>query len=282
MAVRAIDVHVHPSTREWLVEGMGPLREATEKHFKVDLPVRSVDEMAAEFLADEVLAVLLAFDAESGTGLPPVTNDFVAGCVARHPDAFLGFASVDPWKGRAAVDELRRAVTELGLIGLKLHPSAQGFAPNDQRAYPLYEAAAELDIPVLFHTGTTGFGAGLAGGAGVKLGYSRPILLDDVAADFPQLTIVGAHPSWPWQDEMLAVMGHKANVWVDLSGWSPRLWSPELRDAVLGPLQDRALFGTDYPFISFQKWLRAFQAYEPEPEVETKILRGNAARLLGL
>jgi predicted TIM-barrel fold metal-dependent hydrolase len=282
LAVRAIDVHVHPSTREWLVDGMGPLREATEKHFRVDLPVRTVDEMADEFRADEVLAVLLAFDAESGTGLPPVTNDFVADCVARHPDAFLGFASVDPWKGRAAVAELRRAVTDLGLVGLKLHPSAQAFAPNDTRAYPIYEAAAELDIPVLFHTGTTGFGAGLPGGAGVKLGYSRPILLDDVAADFPQLTIVGAHPSWPWQDEMLAVMGHKTNVWLDLSGWSPRLWSPELRDAVLGPLQDRALFGTDYPFISFEKWLRAFQAHEPDPEVETKILRGNAARLLGL
>jgi predicted TIM-barrel fold metal-dependent hydrolase len=281
LAVRAIDVHVHPSTKEWLVDGMGPLREATERHFKVELPVRSVDEMADEFRADEVLAVLLAFDAESGTGLPPVTNDFVAECVERHPDAFLGFASVDPWKGRAAVAELQRAVTDLGLLGLKLHPSAQGFAPNDTRVYPIYEAAAELDIPVLFHTGTTGFGAGIPGGAGVKLGYSRPIFLDDVAADFPQLTIVGAHPSWPWQDEMLAVMQHKTNVWVDLSGWSPRLWSPALRDAVLGPLQDRALFGTDYPFIRFEKWLRAFQAYEPTPEVETKILRGNAERLLG-
>jgi predicted TIM-barrel fold metal-dependent hydrolase len=238
--------------------------------------------MAAEFAADEVLAVLLAFDAESGLGLPPVTNDFVADCVARHPDRFLGFASVDPWKGRAAVAELRRAVTDLGLVGLKLHPSAQAFAPNDTRCYPLYEAAAELDIPILFHTGTTGLGAGLPGGAGVKLGYSRPILLDDVAADFPQLTIVGAHPSWPWQDEMLAVAQHKTNVWIDLSGWSPRLWSPELRDAVLGPLQDRALFGTDYPFIRFDKWLRAFQAHDPSPEVETKVLRGNAERLLGL
>lgn len=282
MAVRAIDVHVHPSTEEWLVEAMGPLRAATEAHFRVELPVRTVDEMAAEFAADEVRAVLLAFDAGSGLGLPPVTNEFVAECVARHPDTFLGFASVDPWRGRAAVAELRRAITDLGLVGLKLHPSAQGFAPNDRRFYPLYEAAAELDVPVLFHTGTTGLGAGLPGGAGIKLGYSRPILLDDVAADFPQLAIVAAHPSWPWQDEMLAVAQHKTNVWLDLSGWSPRRWSPALRDAVLGPLQDRALFGTDYPFIRFDKWLRAFQAYDPDPEVEAKLLRGNAERLLGL
>src|SRR5690606_16700765 len=187
-----------------------------------------------------------------------------------------------PWRGRAAVAELRRAITDLGLVGLKLHPSAQGFAPNDRRFYPLYEAAAELDVPVLFHTGTTGVGAGLPGGGGIKLGLSRPILLDSVAADFPELQIVAAHPSWPWQDEMLAVAQHKTNVWIDLSGWSPRRWSPPLRDAVLGPLQDRARFGTDYPFITHAKWRSAFLANEPADEVVEKVMRGNAARLLGL
>jgi uncharacterized protein len=280
--VRAIDIHVHPSTEEYLVDAMGPFREATERHFRTEIPVRTVAEMAEEFRADEVLAVLFAWDAESASGLPPVTNDFIAGCVEAHPDAFLGFASVDPWKGAAAVAELRRAVTDLGLRGLKLHPSAQAFSPDDPRFRPLYEAAVELGIPVLFHTGTTGLGAGLPGGGGIKLGYSRPILLDSVAADFPELTIVGAHPSWPWQDEMLAVAQHKTNVWIDLSGWSPRRWSPALTEAVLGPLQDRALFGTDYPFITFAKWLKAFRGHEPTPEIEEKILKGNAQRLLGL
>lgn len=282
MAIRAIDVHVHPSTAEWLVDGLGPFKDATEKHFRTEIPVRSVAEMADEFRADGVLAVLYAWDAESATGLPPTTNDFVASCVRDHPDAFVGFASVDPWKGRAAIAELRRAVVELGLIGLKLHPTAQGFAPNDERFYTLYAAAAELDIPIVFHTGTTGLGAGIPGGGGMKLGYSRPILLDDVAADFPELQIVGAHPSWPWQDEMLAVAQHKTNVWIDLSGWSPKRWSPDLARNVLGALSDRCLFGTDYPFISFTKWLDAFRTYEPSEELEAKILRGNAARLLGL
>jgi uncharacterized protein len=103
-----------------------------------------------------------------------------------------------------------------------------------------------------------------------------------VAADFPELQIVGAHPSYPWQDEMLAVAQHKTNVWVDLSGWSPRLWSPALRDAVLGWLQDRALFGTDYPFITHARWRKAFLAHEPSDEVVEKVTRANAARLLGL
>jgi len=281
MSPRAIDVHVHPSTREYVVDAMGHFREATERHFRTQIPVRTVDEMADEFRADDVMAVLLAWDARTASGLPPLTNDFVASCVERHPDVFLGFASVDPLMDGDAVVELRRAITELGLRGLKLHPSAQGFAPNERRFYDLYATAAELGVPVLFHTGTTGLGAGMPGGGGIKLGLSRPVLLDDVAADFPELTIIGAHPSWPWQDEMLAVAQHKTNVWIDLSGWSPRRWSPELTKAVLGPLQDRALFGTDYPFITFAKWLDAFRSHGAPPEVEEKILIGNANRLLG-
>ena len=280
--MRAIDFHVHLATREWMVDSLGPLREATVRHFRADVPIRSIDEMAEEFRADDLLGVLLAWDAESGMGLPALSNDFVAGCVEKHPDTFVGFASVDPWKGKAALVELRRAITELGLRGLKLHPSCQGFAPNDRRFYDLYATVVELGVPVIFHTGTTGLGAGVAGGGGIKLGYSRPVLLDDVAADFPELQIVAAHPSWPWQDEMLAVAQHKANVWLELSGWSPRRWSPELTKAVLGPLSDRALFGTDYPFIRFSKWLEAFHSHQPAPEVEQKILLGNARRLLGL
>jgi uncharacterized protein len=278
----AIDIHVHPSTHEWLVDSLGHFQEATERHFRTSVPVRSVDAMAEEFRADGVLAVLLGWDTETQTGLPPVPNDFIAGCVERHPDAFLGFAGVDPRKGGKAVAELRRAVADLGLRGLKLHPSAQGFAANDPLAYPVYEAATELGIPVLLHTGTTGLGAGLPGGGGIKLGYSRPILLDDVAADFPDLQIIAAHPSVPWQDEMIAVAQHKPNIWIDLSGWSPRLWAPSLKDAVFGSLQDRVLFGTDYPFITVAKWRKAFSAYDPPAGLEDKVLRANAARLLGL
>jgi predicted TIM-barrel fold metal-dependent hydrolase len=280
--VRAIDFHVHLSTHEWMEGSLGPMKEATERHFRTTVPIRTVDEMAEEFRRDDVLAVVLAWDAESGSGLPATTNDYVAECVARHPDAFIGFASVDPWKGKTALKEIRRAAGELGLRGLKFHPGCQQFAPNDQRHYPIYALAQELGLPCIFHTGTTGLGAGLPGGGGIKLGYCRPILLDDVAADFPDLQIVAAHPSWPWQDEMLAVAQHKTNVWLDLSGWSPRKWSPELTKAVLGPMQDRALYGSDYPFLTFSKWLDAFHGYQPPGEVEEKILVGNAKRLLHL
>lgn len=279
---RAIDVHVHPSTPEYVDAAMGHFGPACESYFRTTLPRHRVDEMAAVFRDADVLGVLLAWDAETHTKLPPVTNDFVAQCVRDHPDAFLGFASVDPLKGEAAVTELERAIRMLGLRGLKLHPSAQGFRPDDPAVAPVWEAARDLGVPVLVHTGTTGLGAGLPGGGGITLHQSNPMLFDVVAARFPELQIVMAHPAWPWQDEQLAVALHKPNTWIDLSGWSPRRFSPDLVRNIRGPLQDRVLFGTDYPFLTHSQWLDAWATLDVPDDVTEKVLLGNATRLLGL
>jgi predicted TIM-barrel fold metal-dependent hydrolase len=279
---RAIDVHVHPSTSEYLDDAMGHYGPACEAYFRTTLPRHSVAEMADVMRAADVRAVLLAWDAETHTGLPPVSNDFVARCVAEHPDAFLGFASVDPHKGADALAELERSVRTLGLRGLKLHPTAQAFRPDDDLAAPLFDLASDLGIPVTVHTGTTGLGAGMPGGGAMELGWSRPIHLDAVAARFPRLQIVMAHPAWPWQDEQLAVALHKANTWIDLSGWSPRHFAPQLVRDLQGRLQDRVLFGTDYPFITHEKWFAAFAQLGCSDEVTEKVLLRNAQRLLGL
>jgi uncharacterized protein len=280
--VRAIDVHVHPSTPEYVDDALGAFGPACESYFRTELPRHDVNEMAAVFRDADVLGVLFAWDAETHSGLPPVTNDFVAECARSHPEAFVGFASVDPLKGDAAVIELERAVRELGLRGLKLHPTAQGFRPDDRLAYPIYETAAALGIPVTVHTGTTGLGAGMPGGGGLKLELSRPIHLDAVAADFPDLQIVMAHPAWPWQDEQLAVALHKPNTWIDLSGWSPRRFAPDLVRNIKGQLQDRVLFGTDYPFLSHEQWFGAWASLEVPEAVTEKVFLSNAQRLLGL
>lgn len=278
----AIDVHVHPSTEEYLKSALGPFTEATEKYFRTSIPIITIDEMAAEFEADDVLAVLFAWDAETATGLPPVTNDYIADAVRAHPDRFRGFASVDPHKGDAAIAELDRAVSELGLIGLKTQAGAQDFRPDDRQFYPLWEKAAELGIPVLFHVGTTGLGAGTPGGMGVKLDNMRPIYVDTVAANFPDLKIIAAHPAWPWQDEMIAIALHKANVWIDLSGWSPKYFSEPLVREIKTRLQDRVMFGTDYPFITYHKWITAFDELGIPEDVRTKVIKTNAATLLGI
>ena len=261
---------------------MGDFGPACEAYFRTTLPRHDVHEMAEVFRAADVLGVLFAWDAETNTGLPPVTNDFVAECARDHPDAFLGFASVDPLKGDAAVAELERAVRQLGLRGLKLHPTAQGFRPDDRSVYPIYETASALGIPMTVHTGTTGLGAGMPGGRRLKLGLSRPMYLDSVAADFPDLQIVMAHPAWPWQDEQLAVALHKPNTWIDLSGWSPRRFAPDLVRNIQGALQDRVLFGTDYPFLSHEQWFGAWATLGVPDAVTEKVLVRNAQRLLGL
>jgi predicted TIM-barrel fold metal-dependent hydrolase len=194
----------------------------------------------------------------------------------------IPFGSVDPHGGAMAVRQARRLVTAKGVRGFKFHPSLQAFEPNDVRFYPLYEAIGELGVPALFHTGQTGIGAGLPGGRGIKLRYSAPMLLDDVAADFPHLTIVLAHPSVPWQDEAISIATHKANVYIDLSGWSPKYFPPELVRAAGGLLKRKVLFGSDFPVITPDRWRADFDALAIKDEVRPLILKDNAVRMLGL
>ena len=158
----------------------------------------------------------------------------------------------------------------------------QGFAPNDPQFYPLYAEIESLGVPALFHTGQTGIGAGLPGGRGIKLRLSDPMLVDDVAADFPELKIILAHPSVPWAASSISIATHKANVFIDLSGWSPKYFPPELVRAANSLLQDKVLFGTDYPLLTPQRWLSDFEALDIKPQVRPKILKDNAVKLLGL
>ena len=276
---RAIDVHIHPP---------GPTGESltssaeTQKYFKAAPPPASAEEMAEYYAKLDIFGVIFMIDDETVSGRPPTPNDYIADIVKRYPKQFTGFGSVDPWKGKAAVREIERC-RELGLIGMKFMPNMQQFYPNDERFYPLWETAQRLGMVVLIHSGTTGVGAGHPGGGGVKLKYSRPIpYIDDVAADFPELNIIMAHPSWPWQDEQLAMLVHKPNVYMDLSGWSPKYFQPSLVQYANSLIQDKVLFGSDYPVIMPERWLNDFEQAAFTPEVREKILYGNAAKLLGI
>ena len=280
-ALRGIDIHTHVPRRGG--RAADPRAAQKEQYFRSPTLGMTVEDMAEMYRRLEMMAVVFDIDKSTSSDDPFEGNDYVAEVAARFPDVFIGWASVDPWKGRDAVRELERAVTQLGLRGLKLHPITQAFFPNDERFYPLYGKAQELGIPIIFHTGHTGIGAGTPGGTGLKLKYSQPIpYLDDVAADFPNLTIIGAHPSWPWQEQMLSVALHKANVHIDLSGWSPKYFPPSLVQYANTLLQDKVLFGSDFPVISPERWLKDFEAAAFRDEVRPKILLENARRLLGL
>jgi predicted TIM-barrel fold metal-dependent hydrolase len=281
----AIDVHTHA---EVSATGGGSLsaelEEASSAYFKVEAGRRkpTLDEIAAHYRERRMAAVVFTVDAEAATGMPAVPNEEIAEAARRHPDALIPFASIDPARGRAGVRRVRRLVEEYGVRGFKFHPNVQAFFPNDRAVYPLYEAIEQCGAIALFHTGQTGIGAGAPGGGGIRLKYSNPLFVDDVAADFPQLSIILAHPSFPWQDEALAVATHKPRVHIDLSGWSPKYFPPQLVQYANTLLKDKVLFGTDYPLLTPERWLADFAKLPIKDEVRPLILKDNAARLLGL
>jgi uncharacterized protein len=236
--------------------------------------------MADEYRNWDLLGVLLAWDAETATGLPPLTNDRVAEICREYPEQFIGFASVDPHKPDAP-DELRRAVSELGLRGLKLHPQVQAFYPHDERYEPIWEVCEEFALPIVVHVGMTGLGACVPGGSGIAFEYGRPMFMDMVAAKHPRLTVVMAHFGYPWHLEVLASALHKTNVWVDLSGWRPRYIPPEVKRDAAGRLSDRFVWGSDYPMLDPGRILAEFDEMGLGDK-EEDVLKNNAARLLGL
>ncbi len=281
--VTAIDVHTHAEVSD---DGYPSLPEELEAgkvaYFGADAAPPTIDELAAYYRERRIAAVVFTVDAETATGHPPIPNEHVAEACARHDDILIPFASLDPNRGASAVRAARRLVEEHGVRGFKFHPSLQAFRPSDRLAYPLYEAITELGVPALFHSGQTGIGAGLPGGGGIRLRYSNPIELDDVAVDFPDLAIICAHPSVPWQDEAIAVATHKPNVYIDLSGWSPRYFPPQLVRQANSRLRHKVLFGSDYPVITPDRWLRDIEELDLKPEVLPLILKENAAKVLGL
>ncbi len=279
--MKAIDFHVHLPTPEWLDTSMRGYVEAAETYFRSKIARRSLAELAHEYDELDVVAVLLAWDAETATGRPRVPNELVARACSDHPKTFVGFGSVDPLKGERAVAELDR-IAELGLQGVKLHPSLQAFAPDDERHWPLYERCEELGLVLLFHTGTSGIGAGQPGGQGIRLDYARPIRLDAAAASFPDLKIIAAHFGYPWHLELLAMALHKTNIYIDISGWAPRYIPAEVLRDMKGRLQDQFLFGSDYPFLQPKRCLDELSALELPEAVLQKVLLDNGKRLLGL
>jgi len=277
--MRAIDTHIHVPRQPGLPEI--EIEAQLLRYFRAQPPPKDPAEMASRYRELDIYGVIFSVDTRTNTGEPPDSNDYVAGIVQQYPEQFMGFASVDPWMGKAAVLEVERSVQELGLRGLKLHPVHQAFFPNDTRFYPLYEKCDTLGIPVLFHSGYAGAGSGLPGGGGLKLKYSAPIPgIDDVAADFPNLTVIMAHPAWPWVEEQIAVALHKANVYLDLSGWSPRFIPEALVRETNTRLQNKVMFGSDYPFLQPDRWLLDFQALQIRDQVVEKVLLTNAKRAL--
>jgi predicted TIM-barrel fold metal-dependent hydrolase len=242
---------------------------------------RDAASLAEYYRSRKMACVIFTVD-ETLTGTPRLSNDEVVAFAKSNPDVAIPFASINPTRGQDAVREARRLVDAGAVRGLKLHPPIQEFFPNDRIAYPLYEVFAAAKLPVIFHTGHSGIGTGMRGGGGIRLKYGNPMHIDDVAVDFPDMPIVMAHPSFPWQDEAISICLHKPQVYIDLSGWSPKYFSPTLVQYANSLLKTKVMFGSDYPLLTPDRWLADFEKIAIKDDVRPLILKENAIRFLGL
>ncbi len=279
----ALDVHTHAerSDAEPQDPVTGEVLAAAARYFGGSPPQPSAQEVADYYRDRNMAAVIFTVDDEAGMGRKRISNREVLEAARANLDVLIPFVSIDPHKGKLGVREARELI-DAGARGFKFHPNTQAFWPNDRDVYPLYEVIAEAGLIALFHSGTTGIGAGMPGGGGVRLKYSNPMCVDDVAADFPGLDIILAHPSFPWQDEALAVAVHKPNVYIDLSGWSPKYFPEILVQYTNTRLKNKMLFGSDFPLITPDRWLSDFEQLPIKDEVRPLVLKQNAAKLLGL
>jgi predicted TIM-barrel fold metal-dependent hydrolase len=270
--MRIIDLHCYPNTEPW-IRSQGPYVEALAKYWKRAWTWKSEAEVIEEFKQAAVEAVLVAFDIESVTGS---MRD-------AHPGVILqAWGAVDPLKGDRAIEDAKEAIEKHKLFGFHFHPIMGHYSVDERRLYPLWETINALRVPVMIDVGTTGMGAGMPGGLGAVIRHAHPAAIDRLAADFPDLNVVAAHPGWPWTDEMLAVALHKGNVSWELSGWAPKYFPDALKRDIKGRLQDKIMFGSDYPSLPYERIFKEWRELNYSDELMEKIYHRNAERILSL
>ena len=238
-------------------------------------------DQAPEAMAPEVtLAAMEGVDvgvlsAWAGPGGPLITNDEVAALCRAHPAQFIGLASVDIRRPMRAIEELRRAVKELGLRGFRFLPWLWDRTADDRLLYPLYAECVALGVPFCLQVGHTGPMCPSEPG--------RPIpYLDRVALDFPELTIVAGHIGYPWTNEMIALAEKYPRVFIDTSAYKPRRYPPELVAWMKKRGRDKVLFGSNWPMIAPAACLAQVDALGLDEDAKARFLGGNAARVFGL
>ncbi len=279
---RIFDVHSHWGTRRGYPFQTPEELAQQERVFRSKPSYVSEAEMAEHFRATGVRTILdLGVRAPAPIDEISALHDYAFETQTQHADVIVGhWLHIDPRLGRGAVNELTRCLgRKPGVVGLAVSGAGFNVAANDASYAPLYKLCIEARAPVLIMVGTTGIGAGRPGGAGVKLEFSHPRYVDDVAATYPELTIIASRPAWPWQTDMIAILLHKANVWYEVHGWSPRYFTADLKSEIARRLQDRVMFGADYPMFSYERLIADWQSEGYSDAVLEKVFFRNAERL---
>ena len=202
----------------------------------------------------------------------------VADAVQKYPDRFCGLAGIDPFEGMKGVRDFERAIRDDGFIGAHLYPHWFELAPDHAKYYPFYAKCCELDVPIQMQVGQSMIYAPDYPCRSV----GRPITLDAVACDFPELKLIGIHVGIPWTDEMIAMAWKHPNVFIGSDAHSPKYWPPAFVHYIRSYGQDKVLFGTDFPVLDFERTIAEIDALDLPEGVREKFLRGNALRVYGL
>ena len=282
--IRSIDAVVNIWTEEAVA-----CRPASFRDFFVDkMNVKqstytgiSLDEMLRRMDASRTERSFLIASKSGRKGLPGsarIPYKLVADAVNKHPDRFSGLAGIDPTEGMAGVRELERAVRDYGFIGAHFYPHWYEMAPDHARVYPFYAKCVELDIPIQMQVGQSMIYAPEQPLRSV----GRPITLDAVACDFPELKLIGIHVGIPWTEEMIAMAWKHANVYIGCDAHRPKYWPAAFTHYINTFGRNKVIFGTDFPILDFEQTRRDIEELKLRPEVLPLLLRDNCARVYKL
>ena len=283
--MKIFDCHSHWATEKGYLFRTDAERAQQEKIWRTPFRIFSEADQAGYFRNSNARVILdISWIKSLSLDEMRPYHDYILEEQQRNRDVMFGqWLQFDPVRhGVDAVEEFKRCIAKnAGFVGLSVNGQVTGVPADDHAWDPFYRAAIEADAPVMILCGLTGIGQGLPGGKGIVLDDGHPRHIDRVAARYPDLKILAARPAWPWQDELIAIMLHKPNVNYELHGWGPRQFTPALKKEIGGRMQDRIMFGCDFPVLRYEKVIADWSAEGYSSTVLEKILYQNAERYFG-
>lgn len=278
--MRYFDCHSHFSTEAGLHHATREDYEQAQRVFRRKRTFQTEEQMADGFRSRNVRTVLDIYRTWRFTDEDEIrkSHDYVIDFARKYPDVVYGnWVAINPSMKDFWLKEFRRLLdSKCGFFGFCQSQNTLHFPPSDPIWDPFYKLSIEIGAPVLIMTGLTGIGQGLPGGKGIILEEGHPRHVDIVAARFPDLKILAGRPAWPWQDDMLAILLHKSNVQYEVHGWSPKYFTPALKKEIGGRLQDRVMFGWDWPTLTLERLVEDWRGLGYSEEVYEKVFHSNA------
>ncbi|HJS62384.1 MAG TPA: amidohydrolase family protein [Pseudolabrys sp.] len=278
--MRYFDCHSHFSTEAGLHHATREDYEQAQRVFRRKRTFQTEEQMADGFRSRNVRTILDIYRTWRFTDEDEIckSHDYVIDFARKNPDVVYGnWVAINPSMKDFWLKEFRRLLdSKCGFFGFCQSQNTLHFPPSDPIWDPFYKLSIEIGAPVLIMTGLTGIGQGLPGGKGIILEEGHPRHVDIVAARFPDLKILAGRPAWPWQDDMLAVLLHKSNVQYEVHGWSPKYFTPALKKEIGGRLQDRVMFGWDWPTLTLDRLVEDWRGLGYSEEVYEKVFHSNA------